>query len=444
MATDWYCKISGEKYGPLSAKQLKGMATKGELSAEDWVKQGEDGSWVAAAQIKGLFGAALTTESSTGGKSKPLPVARAAPLPPASPDAAPPQEAPSKVAPSPQVAKAAPVSPSGTPQVGVPQAAVPQAAVPQAAAAQDAFGISTATEQRPAAVPTAPSSPKYANAVARKKKQAKLVLSLVGLLVGIAVVGIVLVVFTGGDPEEQIVQTEPRIPSQKETIEDFSVIASSEEDSSTESGSSTGDSVSRTPAESGPGPEETEDTPDGTFVDASRETYHLAPLAVRVDSAKILKPKMRKVDEEGKVVIVPSGKECLLITLEITNTQAAGAVRYASFASQRTRMSLVDDMDESYANIGIPANRTVEGQTRKAEIPPGKTITDVVIFKKPAGDIDHLKMMLPGSVYRAKGTLGFLIPADMIETIPEGDGQTDPAPDLPGMGKDDPFAEVEE
>ena len=55
MADEWYCRISGEESGPISAPELKVMAAKGLLSPQDAVRRGEKGTWVEAARVKGLF-----------------------------------------------------------------------------------------------------------------------------------------------------------------------------------------------------------------------------------------------------------------------------------------------------------------------------------------------------------------------------------------------------
>ena len=82
VATEWFCKISNEQIGPLSSRQLKAMADAGRLTAKDRVRQGAEGSWVPAGQVKGLFPA-------TGSSAKvfdpgDVPVARPVDAPPSS------------------------------------------------------------------------------------------------------------------------------------------------------------------------------------------------------------------------------------------------------------------------------------------------------------------------------------------------------------------------
>lgn len=70
MATAWYVERAGEQpVGPLSASQLKRLADDGKLKPTDRVRK-DDGAWVAAASVKGLFSAAGAPAASS---SEPLP-----------------------------------------------------------------------------------------------------------------------------------------------------------------------------------------------------------------------------------------------------------------------------------------------------------------------------------------------------------------------------------
>lgn len=55
MAQQWYCRISGKQYGPLSGQQLKKLATTGKLKPEDGVRRESDEKWAPAGKVKGLF-----------------------------------------------------------------------------------------------------------------------------------------------------------------------------------------------------------------------------------------------------------------------------------------------------------------------------------------------------------------------------------------------------
>ena len=55
MADEWYCEIAGREIGPLSAQQLRAMAAKGQILSNDCVRQGVEGSWILARQVRGLL-----------------------------------------------------------------------------------------------------------------------------------------------------------------------------------------------------------------------------------------------------------------------------------------------------------------------------------------------------------------------------------------------------
>jgi hypothetical protein len=88
MSVDWFCKIGDTKIGPLSGKQLKAMVAKGQLKPEHLLRRGNEGPWVSAGRVKGLFpdgvacGKKFQERSSPQASAKPLPRAAAAPATP--------------------------------------------------------------------------------------------------------------------------------------------------------------------------------------------------------------------------------------------------------------------------------------------------------------------------------------------------------------------------
>lgn len=57
MNDEWYCDIAGREIGPLSARQLREMAERGQILPSDCVRRGRQGLWTPAQQVKGLFAA---------------------------------------------------------------------------------------------------------------------------------------------------------------------------------------------------------------------------------------------------------------------------------------------------------------------------------------------------------------------------------------------------
>jgi hypothetical protein len=102
MADQWYCDIAGREIGPLTSEQLRAMAARGQILANDCVRQGEQGSWVLARQVRGLLSPASELPRpkppiSQTPSPENLPIAQRLPeapaAPPSPPPAAPPQVA---------------------------------------------------------------------------------------------------------------------------------------------------------------------------------------------------------------------------------------------------------------------------------------------------------------------------------------------------------------
>lgn len=55
MAREFFCEVMGQTFGPLEPADLRRMAKSSELTPTDKVRQGEDGKWVEAGKVKGLF-----------------------------------------------------------------------------------------------------------------------------------------------------------------------------------------------------------------------------------------------------------------------------------------------------------------------------------------------------------------------------------------------------
>ncbi|HEV3342988.1 MAG TPA: DUF4339 domain-containing protein [Pirellulales bacterium] len=53
-ANTWYCEVLHTEFGPLTWDDLRGMATRGTLRAQDRVRQQGSG-WRVASEIEGLF-----------------------------------------------------------------------------------------------------------------------------------------------------------------------------------------------------------------------------------------------------------------------------------------------------------------------------------------------------------------------------------------------------
>jgi hypothetical protein len=73
MADEWYCEIAGREIGPLSSEQLRVMAAKGQILPSDCVRQGSQGVWILARQVKGLLPPAVEMPRAASAKPATLP-----------------------------------------------------------------------------------------------------------------------------------------------------------------------------------------------------------------------------------------------------------------------------------------------------------------------------------------------------------------------------------
>jgi hypothetical protein len=73
---NWFYQIMGEQVGPLSGTELKQLARRGTIGMDTLVRK-EDGSWVQASRVRGLFSSDVSTAQSTK-----LPPSSTPPLPP--------------------------------------------------------------------------------------------------------------------------------------------------------------------------------------------------------------------------------------------------------------------------------------------------------------------------------------------------------------------------
>ena len=55
MATSWFVRGGGKVYGPLDSSKLKQLVADGKIDQTTEVSQDQNGPWVAAGKIKGLF-----------------------------------------------------------------------------------------------------------------------------------------------------------------------------------------------------------------------------------------------------------------------------------------------------------------------------------------------------------------------------------------------------
>ncbi len=55
MASEWFYRIMGEQLGPVSSSELKRLARSGTIDPDTHLRNGNEGEWVLAGRVKGLF-----------------------------------------------------------------------------------------------------------------------------------------------------------------------------------------------------------------------------------------------------------------------------------------------------------------------------------------------------------------------------------------------------
>ncbi|MEX2308080.1 MAG: hypothetical protein WD738_10835 [Pirellulales bacterium] len=68
MAAEWFCRIMGDEWGPMSAMELVAVARWGRLTRDDTVRCGTKGTWVRAELVRGLFNTAQVAATVTSGR----------------------------------------------------------------------------------------------------------------------------------------------------------------------------------------------------------------------------------------------------------------------------------------------------------------------------------------------------------------------------------------
>jgi hypothetical protein len=65
MASEWYCRIMGEEWGPMSTMELVAVARRGRLSRDDQVRRADHDTWVRAELVRGLLNVAPVSKTVT-------------------------------------------------------------------------------------------------------------------------------------------------------------------------------------------------------------------------------------------------------------------------------------------------------------------------------------------------------------------------------------------
>ena len=451
MAVEWFCQVSGEQLGPLSARQLKTMAQRGQLTPDSQVRQGSNGKWVPAGRVKGLFSSPDSSEAWSDSSEVPMaqpaaqsaaaPTAKRAPRAPAN-SKRPGQ--PPKATPLPQAQVAPPV---------VPQAQVAPARVPPTRAAMspplpvaprpsaagpamsDAFGIVT-DDTSPTARVTGRSSGGTNAAGTRKKKNTTVVIALAGVLVGLVALAIAIP-FIMRDSGEKPPETASAATPEGPTSEDMLLGGGSQAPDPDEPTEPTGSGNVSTRALTAP----TAEAVDDGWQDASTQTpIRRGDIEVTLRSASIGIPRLVRPTGRG----AKPKQDFLIIRVGLRNTNRDLKLEYKSWSLRGPLGSTTTLKD----NLGNPyflksfTGATPEGQLQEESIYPNDSIEDVLVFQEPIVNprVTYLRLTLPAMAFGERGLLKFEIPKTMLSTLDETTSDEAASDETTGGDQPDDFS----
>jgi hypothetical protein len=362
---EWFCNIAGREIGPLSSRQLKAMAARGQIAPTDTVRRGATGHWTTANHVRGLFAAAQTPPSS------PPPV----PLPPPSiftssvPNVAWPTETP-----APEAERPAPPP--------LPPPPPPAEDIVDDVASGDADGENAAPFD-PFAEPDDYTASRKANlalsARARRKRQQQMLLvgSLIFVIFGVVVAALLLMIGNFGGVVE--VKSEPKAAA-----------------------------VSKQPAKESDKAASKKADDNAKPSDATELRMVVGDVPVRVVSVT-----------RGSDAADGASNRCLLITVEVKNPDPREKREFESWSRDATQRGavLTDDHGKAYPAKAVNV-AAVLGATVPSSIGPLESARDVLAFELPDAKIESLQLDLPGEAFGKNAAAQFKIPAKMIAEKP--------------------------
>jgi len=115
-----------------------------------------------------------------------------------------------------------------------------------------------------------------------------------------------------------------------------------------------------------------------------------------------------------------SKDEHLSIQLSIENLSAAKKLDFSTwrgsdFNFARDYAILEDNHGNKYKRVTLGVEATPIGGVTRESIYPGKAVTDVLVFEKPVGAVEWLRLELPAKNFGGAGVLRFQIPSLMVQ-----------------------------
>lgn len=406
MEVEWYLMVADKEVGPLSARQLKAMAERGQITPGDPVRCGSDGRWVPAANVKGL----LPTGESTAGGSPPRPAPESN-----KPEtlSAPPQAQPVSQPKPGHVPVAQPAGPpSGQIPVAQPVDAAPRTPAPSARSGGGVdidAGDDTLVSRYAGRHSGTPAHPKK-----RRRRNDLIVVALAVTLVGLIAVGAGLLFSrTGrGDGAEQA-----RTQAGKADVDGEAAVKGEEEKQKVFIPGL--NELLGEPAPESPEQAEPEPPAGDEWTDASTSSAECGDVRVKIAAAQIGRPRLIR---RGSQRAARPKNDYLSLKLELFNKGKMKKLDYTSWNVHRTGVRLIDEHGneyamKSFAGQGLEIDGQVEGG--KGSLYPEEVTRDVLMFEKPAKSAERLRLELSAAAFGEVGSLKFEIPVSTIAVAEE-------------------------
>ena len=407
MEVEWYLKVADKEVGPLSARQLKAMADRGQITPGDPIRRGSEGRWDPAGRVKGLL---PTGASSAGGApAQPAPeVSRKAETPPVQPQARPVSQQRPGVVPTAQPAGAAPGQiPRAQPVQAVRD--TPGSAGRAAGGIQIDAGDDTLVSRYAGRRSATPAQPEK-----KHRRNHLIVVALAVTLVALIALAAALVLSRAGTGDRD---EKPRAEASEVKIEEEAAVESEEENEEAVMqglADYLGELSAETSSKAGPEPP----TAQG-WTDASTSSAECGDVTVKIAAAQLGRPRLiRRSTDRG----ARPKNDYLSLKLDLFNKSKTKKLDYTSWNVGRTGVRLVDEHGneyaiKSFAGQGLEIDGQVEGG--KGSLYPEEVTRDVLVFEKPAKRAERLRLELPAAAFGENDTLKFEIPVSMIAVAEE-------------------------
>jgi len=153
---------------------------------------------------------------------------------------------------------------------------------------------------------------------------------------------------------------------------------------------------------------------EGEWVDASKGAWQQNDVRVTVSATRagkleLIGPKEKHEWSKGRV---------LALSIRVANVGVVRRLDYRSWndtpGKDEAPLRVVLPDGKTLAPAKLPAGWVVPGRIRNADLFPGKTADDVLVFEVPPGDVEYVRLELPGWAIGSKEPVKLHVPRSMI------------------------------